>query len=413
MSGWLATREMAMNMRSVRKPMIPMVHLMWLPLRAWRAMILVLVAGLEACGGEPVAMEPTVADRISRRGFPSVFQAWNPADNLREHPHVTEARHDLIFHGESFYGLQWDGASPGLATRFRPESILRGRRRRQELLQRNPNMILLLELRYRDAHRSFLPDGHAWWRRDADGKIVPGWEEGGYLQLDVSNPGFRDHVAKRAEAAVASGVVDGIMLDWWRDDDDRLSLVKDIRSRIGDDAVILANANDVPTPRTAPFINGYFMECYRSRTEEDWNRIATTLVWAEANLRPPRINCLETWFHQSRSDEHLMRATTALVLVLSDGYCLFSDPNPLPTPDHLHTWYPFWERRLGRPLAAGVKRPDGARSREFALGSAVYNPLGNRAVTVSFEEPRTSIATGRRDRSHTVEPGDGDLFLTK
>jgi len=397
----------------MRIRMIPTVPDTQLSRRAWCATICTLVAGLEAYGGELVVAEPTVADRVSRRGFPSVFQAWNPADNLHENPRVTEARHDLIFHGESFYGLEWDGASPGLATGFRPESILRGRRRRQELLQQNPNMILLVELRYRDAHRSFLPDGHAWWRRDADGKIVPGWEEGGYLQLDFANPEFRDHVAKQAEAAVASGVVDGVMLDWWRDDDDRLSLVKDIRSRIGGDRLILANANDVPTPRTAPFINGYFMECYRSRTAEDWNRIATTLVWAERNLRPPRINCLETWFHQARSDEHLMRATTALVLVLSDGYCLFSDPNPLPTPDHLHTWYPFWERRLGRPLAAGVKRPDGATSREFALGSAVYNPLGNEAVTVSFAEPRTSIATGKRDRTHTVEPCDGDLFLTK
>ena len=107
-------------------------------------------------------------------------------------------------------------------------------------------------------------------------------------------------------------------------------------------ANIIANANDRKTPHTAPYINGYFMECYRSRTADDWRRISDTLVWAEQHLRPPRVNCLETWYHKSREDLHLMRATTALALTHSDGYCLFSDPNPLPTGDHRHNWYPFW-----------------------------------------------------------------------
>lgn len=377
---------------------------------AWHAIL--MLSGLIAVSAakETVPEEP-VARRIAGRAFPSVFQAWSPADNLKEDRAVTEARHDLIFHGESFFGLRWDNAHPGLATHFTAASIQDGLQRRRDLLRRNPSLILLVEIRYRDAHRSFLPDGHKWWRRDEQGKIVPGWEEGGYLQLDVSNPEYREHVAKQAQAAVSSGVVDGIMLDWWRDDADRLSLIKSIRSRIGDQALILANANDVSTPQTAPFINGYFMECYRSRTAADWKRIADTLTWAEKNLRPPRINCLETWYHKSRTDEALMRATTTLSLVLSDGYCLFSDPNPLPTPDHLHNWYPFWERRLGGALAPGVARSDGATTREFAHGTAAYNPMGNPPVTITFDELRSSSTTGKRARVHTVGPCDGDLFL--
>ena len=51
--------------------------------------------------------------------------------------------------------------------------------------------------------------------------------------------------------------------------------------------------------------------------------------------------------------EHL-RATTTLSLVRSDGYALFSDPNPLPTPDHLHDWYPFWDKSLGKTAGDGV-----------------------------------------------------------
>jgi len=367
-----------------------------------------LIAVCEAQEGVP---EEPAARRIASRAFPSIFQAWNPADNLKEDRAVTEARHDLIFHGESFFGLQWDHAYPGLATNFTAASVQAGLQRRRDLLQRNPNLVLLVEVRYRDAHRSFLPDGHKWWRRDERGKIVSGWEEGGYLQLDFSNPEYREHVAKQAQAAVSSGVVDGVMLDWWRDDPDRLALVKAIRLRMGDNALILANANDVSTPQTAPLINGYFMECYRSQTADDWKRIADALTWAEKNLRQPRINCLETWCHTSRADEALMRATTALSLVLSDGYCLFSDPNPLPTPDHLHNWYSFWERRLGTALASGVARPDGAMTREFANGTAVYNPMGNPPVTIAFGESRVSRATGSRARVHTVGPCDGDIFL--
>jgi len=95
--------------------------------------------------------------------------------------------------------------------------------------------------------------------------------------------------------------------------------------------------------------------------------------WAEVNLREPRVNCLETWYHRSRDDLHLVRATTTLALTHSDGYCLFSDPNPLPTPDHLHNWYSFWNKSLGKPVAKGTADPDGTVRREFENGTAVYN----------------------------------------
>ena len=397
-----------------------------------RFLAVVLVGGLlAACEPRDSLAETPVARRITGRTFPSVFQAWNPADNLNEERVATEARHDLIFHGERFFGLRWDHAHPGLATAFTPASISVGLERRRELLRRNPNMVLLMEIRYRDAwgnpaaagagdandtapskqRPAFLPANHRWWKRDGNGRPVAGWEEGGYFQLDVANPEYREQVARQCKAAVRSGVVDGVMLDWWTDDDDRLALVKDIRQQIGDDALILVNANDRQTPRTASFVNGLFMECYRSKTPADWRRIAETLIWAETHLRSPRINCVETWHHGTRADAHLMRATTTLALVHADGYCLFSDPNPLSTPDHLHSWYPFWERRLGMPAGLGVPRADGAVMREFTRGTAVYNPMGNEPVTIQFDEPRDSVATGKRSQVHAVEPCDGDVFL--
>ena len=352
-----------------------------------------------------------VAERVAARDFPSVFQAWNPADNLAGEPQrKTLARHDLVFHAPEFYGLKWIGRHHGLATSFTEASLRAARAMRADLLARNPNMVLLAEVRYRDAHASYLPADHAWWLRK-EGKIAPGWEEGGYLLLDFTNPAFRAQVARQARAVVESGVCDGIMLDWWTDDDAHLALVREIREAIGDAALVLANANHRQTPRTAPFLNGYFMECYKSESAEDWQAIADTLRWAETNLRPPRINCLETWHHGSRRDVRRMRATTTMALTLSDGYCLYSDPNPLPTPDHLHDWYPFWDERLGRPLAKSVAQADGSVWREFEGGLAVYNPPGNGVIGVEFDAPCTSAATRTVARRFRVEDGDGDLFL--
>ncbi len=367
-----------------------------------------LAAATPTLGG---SRRDDVARRVQGRTFPSVFQAWNKADNLKDEPElVTAARHDLIFHSPEFFGLRWDGVSRGLATRFRPETLEPARKRRSELLERNPNLVLLAEIRYRDAPASWLPQDHPWWRRK-EGKVVPGWDEGRFLQLDFANPDYRAHVASRAKAAIGSGVLDGVMLDWWGDDDDRLALAKAVREAIGDDALLLANANDRTTPRTAPFLNGYFMECTSSRTAKDWERIAATLSWAEANLREPRVNCVETWFHKTRQDLHLMRATTTLALTHSDGYCLFSDPNPLPTPDHLHDWYAFWDKTLGKPKAPGRRRDDGSFLREFDRGFALYNPMGNREATVEFAEPLTSRATAQRAKAHRLPPCDGDILL--
>jgi hypothetical protein len=283
--------------------------------------------------------------------------------------------------------------------------------RRKEILAHNPNMILIASMQYRDGPKDYLPEDSAWWMRDKQGKLVMGWEEGGYVRLDLKRADFRQQVAQQCRAAVKSGVVDGVLLDWWDDDEERLALIKLVRAAVGNDALIMANANDRQTPRSAPFINGYFMECYRSNTVEDWQRIADTLSWAETHLRPPRLNCVESWYHNSRQDLNLMRAVTTLALTHCDGYCLFSDPNELPTPDHLHDWYPFWDKSLGKPTGRGQKQRDGCVMRQFEHGLAVYNPMGNKAVTVKFTQDRKSVATGKVAAQHQVEAANGDIFL--
>ena len=355
-----------------------------------------------------------IAERIADRDFPSVFQAWGRVQNLRDVTILEGiAKHDLMWNVISQCGLRWDQHPRGLAEGFEPFSIQAARRMRADLLKLNPNLIMIAEIRYRDAHPSFLPEGHKWWMRDDSGQIVKGWEEGQFLQLDYRSAEYRRHVAQRAKAVIDTGVADGILLDWWQDDEHRLALIKEVRAAIGDDPLVIVNSNDRTAPQTAPYINGFFMECYRSNSAEDWQRIARTLKWAEQNLRPPRVNCVEVWFQNSRQDLNLMRAVTTLTLTHSDGYCLFGDPNPLPMPDHQHDWYRFWDTDLGKPLGQAVLREDGATQREFTNGTVVYNPLGNRAAELTFDEAQTSQAMHIGSKQHVLPGGDGDIYLRR
>ena len=353
-----------------------------------------------------------VTDRIAARDYPSVFQAWNQATAFagKTQPQM-QALHDLVFLHPTAMGLRAVGPCEGESLEFTVDSLAAGLARRRELLRLNPAIVILAEIRYRDAPAGFLPDDSPWWKRAPDRGFVMGWAEGGYRLLDVGHAGWHEQVARRAKAVMETGCFDGIMLDWWVDDADRQALVRGVRRAVGPEALILVNSNDREIPRTAAEVNGLFMECYRSRDAGDWQRISRTLLWAERNLRTPRINCVESWHHHSRRDLSLMRAVTTLVLTHADGYCLFSDPNDLPTPDHLHDWYDFWDKGLGRPVGPGRAVEHGAWRRAFSQGEVVYNPSGGREIELRFETPHRSRATGRIGTSHVVKAWDGDIFI--
>ncbi len=161
------------------------------------------------------------------------------------------------------------------------------------------------------------------------------------------------------------------------------------------------------------------MEVTSTSQAQDWQRVADTLAWAEEHLLQPRVNCLETWFQHSREDLSLMRATTTLSLTHSNGYCLFSDPNPLPVPDHLHNWYPFWDKeieagrlKLGKPVASRVVWEDGVVTRLFQYGMVAYNPKGNGPVTLMLAKPTISTATGKAANKHVLDDEDGDIYVS-
>jgi hypothetical protein len=348
------------------------------------------------------------ACRITSRDYPSIFQAWAPATNLSEDKDTTIARHDLVFSDIEFFGLQWNDSYPGLATGFTSTSVTTARSYIQSLRTKNPNLVMLGELRFYNASTNWLPSTSPWWLRDSSGNLVG---SDGYYRLNYANTDLQNRIATQAAAAMAAGL-DGVFLDWWPTEDDaRIALVSSIRAAIGANGLILVNTGASQAPRSAPYVNGMFMEGFGSWWT-DWKTAAANLQWGEVNLRAPRITALEGWYKTSRQDLALMRRVTLISLLYSNGYVLFGDPNSLSTDDHLHDWYPFWSSPLGKPMAPSTTRGDGTVAREFSGGTAVFNPDGNATATVTFSTLRQRGSSGATGTTFSLVGGDGDLFLT-
>jgi hypothetical protein len=385
-----------------------------------------------ACSSPEPFQEKSIKDRVADRDKPSVFQAWYPIDmpdlfpldSLSQRIRVA-AKHDLLWEeplsqlGEGFdlvLGLVWDHTHHGLATSFTRESLDQALENRRELLKLNPNMVLLLEVRWRDAPMSFLPENSDWWLRDEQGKILTGWMGGWepFYKCNYEHPEFQDNIARQCRIAMESGVYDGVMFDW----SGNLEIIKKTRAAIGDSALIIVNIHDdiEDGKKYAEYINGSFMELnIRDSTwipvgnGREWDKVREALVWFEEHLQEPKINCLENW--GDRDDLSRMRATTCLGLTHSDGYVLYADPNPLKTPDHLHDWYPFWDVELGKPSGPRTDREDGSTWREFEGGTVVYNHFGNQAVKVRFAKTTKRVSDGSTDTEFTLSDRDGDIFI--
>jgi hypothetical protein len=402
----------------------------------WLAVGCLLVA---ACGAhqhaksrppcEDDAGADSAAARICNRAYPSVFEAWNPAQNLDTGPsgavaplvesvETTMARHDLIWKGVTAFGLAWDGPYPGAATRFTEASIAAAVALRQRLLAMNPNVILLGEIRYHDAASTYLPADSPWWQRDATGSPVVHSQssagDGPHYYLDFTRDDLQAQVAAQCRAVVQSGALDGCMLDWWsKDTPERVAMIQKVRQAIGDDAILVVNVNGSRPVASAPYVNGMYMEGLGASSFPDWTVAASNTEWADANLRVPAFSALDAWAQlpAGRADYAAMRFATAIALIHGNGYVLFADANSLPTPDHLHDWYSFWDRSLGRPSGAGTIESDETRRRDYERGTVVLNPPDRGSVTVRFDEARTRVSNGDVSDAHSLAAGDADLFL--
>ncbi len=379
-----------------------------------------------------VARTKSLAQRVQERDFPSVFQAWNPVDMNCCFPLTTQeerlqvaAKHDLLWEEpvcqlgngtELVLGAVWEHVHSGSANRLTRESQKLALGNRKKMLKLNPNMVFLLEVRWRDAPGSFLPENSPFWQRNTDGSRILGEDNGPdscYL-LDADNTEFQANIARQALAAIESGVYDGVMIDW----SGHLGVIQTVRRVIGDRGLIIVNINDdiEHAVKYRGYINGSFMElnpldahAVTQSNGRRWDNIREALLYFEGNFLRPRINCMEVW--GDRLDLQRMRAATTLGLTHSNGYILYADPNPLAAPDHLHSWYAFWDVTLGRPLSDLTVRDDGAYQREFAGGTVIYNHQGNGPVTVTFGECRQRASNGVFGCRFVVDDIDGDLFV--
>jgi hypothetical protein len=357
--------------------------------------------------------------KVEGRDFPSVFQAWEPASNLSRAESL--AKHDLVWTGVGAYGLKGNSRWAGLATSYTGNVAGGG-----------PNTVRLAEIRWYDGHfedgddpnKQYLPKGHPWWLSKGGAMVGANTTlTSPYFRLDHHNPCFQAQVARQCKAAIAAGL-DGCMFDWWPNADaDQVQMLKGVREAIGNSGLIIVNANGADPESSMPYINGVFTEGFAASfwpsgqgyakvpypKAEAWQYLISDLQALESQTQSPHINAIEGW--GGAGDERYLRALTAVVLVYSKAYVLFSRPNKtVPNHDHTHAWDPFWDKGLGTPTSEATPVPGGAVKREFTGGTVVYNPSQS-AVSISFPEPRTSRATGKAAPLQQVLAGDGDIFL--
>lgn len=383
-----------------------------------------------------------IQGRIDNRDYPSIFGRWStiegpPAVNRPELTGIENvALHDLRFSVFAFAltlretdgGYEMAGA------------LDRAMRIRDDIIALNPHAVTLVHLSVRTAGLDeFSPDS-TYWLRDPDGDIF-GDELNGVPQnngyLDFTKPEVQEHIVQKALAVHRCGLYDGIMFDYWSEawrvlgargyfpytlEEERLARVelsRKIREATRPDFLIMGNVNAQILPRTAPYVNGGFMETVLPFSQSDEDRVRSlrlvedALAWLDANLREPRINGLEGWTipdepPDSPDNLRWMRVFTTMSLTHSNGYVSYYI-----RAQGGHYWYDFWDADLGRPVGDKLqlyRETDGLYIREFTNGWAVYNNSGEARIIELPEEVR-AVASNLVNTEHALPAVDGEIYL--
>ena len=377
------------------------------------------------CEMPPLPLEP----RLQNRSYPAVFAAnWI---------YGPDPRIDLIY-GPGVLGmhLRSDGRLAG--------NMENAIQQRDELVAMNPNMVFLIEVKMRSEEISTFGEDWPHWIRDGAGNIVGDYEKGIGL-MDFTHPDMQNFIVEQVAAVAKCGLFDGIVFDWWRDENDsallgfvdrqleleaRLNILERIRAEIRPNFLIQVNSNWLKIPRTGPYINGLSMETgipdwylndpKRQDPIGDLNSVLleteSTLLWAEENLRPPRINgvagqALVLRRADSPEDRRWVRALTTLSLTHADGYVNYQVHDQ--DKDNVF-WYDFLEADLGYPVGGTVQLYDenipGLFIREFTNGWAVYNHSGE-SQTITLPEEAQGVASGLVNTEHALPNLDGEMYL--
>ena len=424
---------------------------------------------------------PPLVERIENRSYPSVCGAFQfdlvnkrPPDDVDDVWEWSYHKEMLVYHNLFITGTAFRGVS----TRHfpQPQLIVDGgplwyaHQERTEVQNLNPNLLLLTSLDYYGTSSKHYPEDWPYWLRDKAGNRIEdeGWDA---LLIDYTLPGAQDHLVQRAVAIAKCGIFDGIHMDWWSENEDneaitgvdgaghlyhgnradaKVSLVRRIREAVGDDFLITVNAGD-KIPRSAPYINGAYMETlYDGRTgigkahaREHFIGIENALLWYEENFRYPQVSCLEGYGIASQppdspENQRQARVFTTLSLTHSNGYVSYTIGIIGPFEDHPHAyeiweghsqehargeyhihhgqkhWYPFYDADLGQPIGEKghiYEGVDGLFIREFTNGWAVYN-RSDTEQQIEFPEAVSGVASGVEEkRSHVIPDLDGEIYL--
>lgn len=384
---------------------------------------------------------PSVVERVINRSYPSVFAAIEHVIFNKPPP---DSEWDWSYHKEmlSHVDLYWQLSFRGLRFQmFTPKGpkIVAGdvdhvQYEKSQIQSLNPDFLFLAAFPYYGTHPSdYYPEDWQYWLRDEDGNRIQdtSWQE---LLIDYTLPGAEDHFVEMAIAVAECGIFDGIFMDLWSERVEAapgpggiahlyhgnrvealVSLVKRIREAVGDDFLIIVNTRTEKIPRSAPYVNGAFIETWDAAyPRERILEIENALSWYEANFRYPQVNCLdiakspsEPW--DSPANQQLVRTFTTLGLTHSNGYILINGK------PHYggHFWYPFFDAPLGRPIGAKgetYENRDGLFIREFTNGWAVYNRSG-KEQEIEFPQEVSSWNSGVKGNLHTLADLDGEIYL--
>ncbi len=415
----------------------------------------------------------SIADRVLTRNYPSIVSFWGGIDgsevfNREDISNIEKlALHDSengrIFTNYSFVGKGEQTRAIGYVEQNL--SI------RDELLSLNPNMIFIAVIAYRQTNMRNYPKDWDGWLRDTNGNrvFVPGLNDTCFV--DFTKPVAMDWVVGQAIAISHCGIYDGILFDFWDDNENtdiffrpdipsptpieqltaRIEILRRIREYVGNDFLITGNVNRRKIPHTAPYMNGGAMEAgnddlYDGYTHEGLMEIESTLSWLEENTQHPQVNSFEArGVHYESPDSEfnrkMMRVTTTLHLTHSDGYFVYTtgiasnphdhsivrilDPenaqkhyeekhqfNEPHTHDAAHYWYKFWDADLGQPVSekgTSYERIDGLFIREFTNGWVIYNRSGNNQKI--FLPMSQGVGSQIESQYHILGDLDGEIYL--
>ena len=415
-----------------------------------------------------------IRKKVQTRSLPSITAPWAGWFVNKHHlsPAEMTASHDMFWSPE--FGLRFQRTDAGVSL---VGDWMEARRQQEALLDLNPNVILLLEVDMRgtDPNSLFLKELYSGddfpWIRDASGEIILGAPAEQYtnLLIDFTHPIAQDIIVNQAIAAAESGLWDGILFAHWEEEgvvlkgyrsyeaeqNARESILQRIRDAVEDDFLIIVTGTGQLRFGT-PYLNGMILYSDRQDFKNDQHtgliELESNLLWAEKNLREPRINYLQAKgiareLPLNPTNQQAMRCFTTLSLTHSDGYFLYTMgvdwgephqhddfywnyPHKYTDSDYwnqhtnshdtflhehgaAHYWYDFWDADLGPPIGKKGRlslNREGLFIREFANGWVIYNRSG-KAQNIQLSESATGVASGITGTSHIVPNLDGEIYL--